>query len=321
MKCPNCKSSRIIRKGRRKTRFGFRQLFYCRECRRDFTDSKLLYKTYGPKVISSAICHYNLGNTLEESVKLTDKRYKVKVSTSSVSHWLKEFGDICTYRKLRPAVVKNYQKYKEILVSKTFLHNGLAYNFKYHKPKLEMLCKDNGFSSLIEYVKRFEKGCPSFFDDIKNRCSQVRIAVRAKKETRYNNACRLADFALRSCNNNSQRHLAVENFMLINDSSTIAVEVPVWLWEKNLDAGVSGHIDVLQVRQGKIFILDYKPAAERENEQKVASQLFWYASGLSFRTSIPLEKFMCAWFDEETYHEFCPVKAKVNFKGVLRCRR
>jgi len=324
MKCPKCKSPRIIRKGRRKTRFGFRQLFYCRDCRREFTDSKLLYKTYGPKVISSAICHYNLGNTLEESVKLTNKRYKVKLSTSSVSHWLAEFGDICTYGKLRPAVVKGYQKekrdkeVKEILVCKTFLHNDLAYNFKYHRPKLEMLCKDNGFSPLSEYVKRFEKGCPSFFDDIKNRCSQVRIAVRAEKETRYNNACRLADFALRSCNNNSQRHLAVENFMLINDSSTVAVEVPVWLWEKNLDVGVSGHIDVLQVRQGKIFILDYKPSAERENEQGVASQLFWYASGLSFRTSIRLEKFMCAWFDERAYYEFIPSQADTKFRRLNR---
>jgi transposase-like protein len=327
MKCPRCKSPRITRRGRRETRFGFRQLFYCRDCRREFTDSKLLYKTYGPKVISSAICHYNLGNTLKESVKLTNKRYKVRLSTSSVSHWLAEFGDVCTYRKLRPAVVKGYQKekrdkkVKEILVSKTFLHNDLAYNFKYHRPKLEMLCKDNGFSSLIEYVKRFEKGCPSFFDEIENRCSQVRIAVRVKKETRYNNACRLADFALKSCNINSQRHSAVENFMLINDSSTIAVEVPVWLWEKNLDVGVSGHIDVLQVRQGKIFILDFKPEAKRENEQKVASQLFWYASGLSFRTSIPLDKFMCAWFDERAYYEFIPSQADTRFGKFGRLNR
>jgi transposase-like protein len=314
MKCPNCKSPSIIRKGRRKTKFAFRQLYHCKECRREFADSKLLHKTYGPKVISSAISYYNLGNTLEESAKLTNRRFKVKVSKSSVSQWLKEFRDICTYHKLRTDVIKNYQK--EILVSKTFLHNDLAYNFRYHKPKLEMLCNERGFSPLIGYLKRFEKGCPSFFDDIENRCSQTELAVRIEKETRYNNACRMADIALKSCNINSQRHSAVENFMLINDSSTIACEVPVWLWEKNLDMGVAGHIDALQIRQGKVFILDFKPEAVRENERKVASQLFWYASGLSFRTSIPLEKFMCAWFDEETYHEFCPVEAKVRFESV-----
>jgi len=317
MRCPKCKSPRITRKGRRKTKFGFRQLFHCKDCRKIFTDSKLLYKTYGPKVISSAISHYNLGNTLEESAKLTNRRFKVKVSKSSVSQWLKECKGFCTYHKLRLKVVKNYQERKDILVNKTFLHNDLAYNFKYHKPKLDLLCNENNsFLPLVEYLKRFENGCPSFFDNIdEGRCSQIRIAVRVNRETRYNNACRLADLALKTCDHNSQRHCTVESFMLINDSSTIAVEVPVWLWEKNLDLGIAGHIDALQIRQGKIFILDFKPAAERENEQNVASQLFWYASGLSFRTSIPLAKFMCAWFDEESYHEFEPAKARVNFKG------
>lgn len=315
MRCPNCGSVNIIRKGRRKTKFGYRQLYYCRDCRKGFGDSKLLYKTYGPKVISSAITYYNLGNTLEESAKLTNRRFKVKISKSSVSQWLREFRNICTYHQLRPAVVKNYNE--EILVSKTFIHNELAYNFKYHKPKLEILCREQGFSPLIGYLKRFEKGCPKFFDEIENRCSQIKISVKVKKETRYNNACRLADFALRSCSINSQRHAAVENFMLVNDSSTVACEVPVWLWEKNLNLGISGHIDLLQIRQGKIFILDFKPEAQRENDQEVASQLFWYASGLSFRTSIPLRAFACAWFDDRVYYEFDPWEARVGFRKPL----
>jgi len=312
MRCPYCRSANIIRKGRRQTKLGFRKLFYCRDCRKGFSDSRLLHKTYGPKVISSAITYYNLGDTLEESVKHTNKKFKVKVSKSSVSQWLKEFKNICTYHKIRPEAIKSYQKM--ILVSKTFIHNDLSYNFKYHRPKLEMLCKDQSFSPLIGYLKRFEKGCPKFFDEIENRCSQIKISVKVKKETRYNNTCRLADFALRSCSINFQRHAAVENFMLINDSSTVAVEVPVWLWEKNLNMGVAGHIDVLQIRQGRIFILDFKPEAQREDEQGVASQLFWYASGLSFRTSIPLREFACAWFDDRIYYEFSPIEAKVKFQ-------
>jgi len=98
------------------------------------------------------------------------------------------------------------------------------------------------------------------------------------------------------------------------DSSTIACEVPIWLWEKNLDLGISGHIDLLQIRQDKIFILDFKPGAQKENEQEVASQLFWYASGLSFRTSIPLKDFTCAWFDDQVYFEFDPVEVKRRFR-------
>jgi transposase-like protein len=169
MKCPNCKSPSIIRKGRRKTRFGFRQPYHCKECRREFTDSKLLHKTYGPKVISSAISYYNLGNTLQESAKLINRRFKVKVSKSSVSQWLKEYKDICTYHKIRPAVVKDYQK--EILVSRTFTHSDLAYTFKYHRPKLDLFCVNAAFLSLKKYIMNLENvGCPQFFDGIENRC-------------------------------------------------------------------------------------------------------------------------------------------------------
>ncbi|MHA1483598.1 MAG: hypothetical protein ACTSQA_09245 [Candidatus Heimdallarchaeaceae archaeon] len=142
---------------------------------------------------------------------------------------MKELKRICTYNKIRPEIAKNYEQ--KILISKTFKHNDLAYNFKFHKPKLEMLCKNNGFSSLATYIKNFENGCPEFFEDIENRCSQTRIKVKIKRESRYNNACRLAEFSLKSCDVNSKRHSVVENFMLINDSSTIACEVPIWLWE------------------------------------------------------------------------------------------
>ncbi len=313
MKCPNCGGLNTIKKGRRKTKFGFRQFYFCKDCEKGFIGSKLPHKTYGPKVIISAVTCYNLGNTLEESAKLTNRRFKVKISKSSVSQWLKELKNICTYYKIRPEIVKNYRK--EILVSKTFKHNELAYNFKYHKPKLEMLCRNNNFSSLAEYIKKFEKGCPEFFDDIENRCSQTKIEASIKKESKYNNACRLANFALKSCDTNSQGHSAVENFMLVNDSSTVACEVPVWFWEKNLDMGINGHIDVLQIRFNKIYVLDFKPNAFRENEQKVASQLFWYASGLSFRTLIPLENFACAWFDNYNYYEFNPKQARIRFPG------
>ena len=99
--------------------------------------------------------------------------------------------------------------------------------------------------------------------------------------------------------------------MLINDTATVACEVPIWPWEKNLGVGVSGHIDLLQIRWGRIYVLDFKPMAAWENEQRVASQLYLYASGLSFRTGIPLKVFRCAWFDENDYYEFSPVEVEV----------
>ncbi len=80
-------------------------------------------------------------------------------------------------------------------------------------------------------------------------------------------------------------------------------------------AGNIGHVDILQVRNGLIHILDFKPDAEKEGEQKVASQLFFYASGLSFRAKIPLGMFRCAWFDDKVYFEFCPKDASIKFEN------
>ena len=164
----------------------------------------------------------------------------------------------------------------------------------------------------MKYIEDLNNGLPKFFNDIKNRCSQTVIKIEVIKKSQYNNACLLSDLASKACSSNSERHVLVENFMLINDSSTIACEVPVWFWEKNLNIGISGHIDILQIRHNKIFILDYKPEAFKVNMHKVASQLFWYALGLSFRTSIPLSNFVCAWFDDCIYCEFSPLLKDVD---------
>ena len=64
---------------------------------------------------------------------------------------------------------------------------------------------------------------------------------------------------------------------------------------------VTGHIDFLQIRNGAIHILDYKPDA-RTN--KPFAQLTIYALALSYLTGIPLFDFKCAWFNERQYCEF-----------------
>jgi ATP-dependent exoDNAse (exonuclease V) beta subunit len=67
------------------------------------------------------------------------------------------------------------------------------------------------------------------------------------------------------------------NLMLANVSTTVAAEVPVWMSAQDISAiqrqygielvppgpetVITGHIDFLQVRNGAIHILDYKPDA------------------------------------------------------------
>ena len=112
--------------------------------------------------------------------------------------------------------------------------------------------------------------------------------------------------------------------MLANDSTTIAVEVPVWLTRDDIAAiekqyriqlfsdnppadqrarAITGHIDFLQVRNGAVHILDYKPDA-RTN--KPIAQLTVYALALARLTGLNLFDIKCAWFNENEYCEFFP---------------
>ena len=106
--------------------------------------------------------------------------------------------------------------------------------------------------------------------------------------------------------------------MLLNDSVTVATEVPVYLLPEDIrhlkslgfkipfndSITLTGHIDALQVRNGAIHILDYKPNAKYE---KPIEQLTLYALALSRRTGLRLYDFKCAWFDENHYFEFYPL--------------
>ncbi|MBS3051700.1 MAG: PD-(D/E)XK nuclease family protein [Candidatus Aenigmarchaeota archaeon] len=67
---------------------------------------------------------------------------------------------------------------------------------------------------------------------------------------------------------------------------------------------ITGHIDFLQIRNGSVHILDYKPNASKE---RPIGQLTVYALALSRLTGLRLFDFKCAWFDDKNYYEFFPL--------------
>ncbi len=67
---------------------------------------------------------------------------------------------------------------------------------------------------------------------------------------------------------------------------------------------LTGHIDFVQLRNGQVHLLDYKPNAAKE---KPIEQLTWYALAMSRLTGLRLFEFKCAWFDEKDYFEFYPL--------------
>ena len=62
----------------------------------------------------------------------------------------------------------------------------------------------------------------------------------------------------------------------------------------------------MQVRNGLIHLLDYKPKARQIDP---VNQLVVYALAFASRTRLPVKLLKVAWFDEKDYFEFFPLKA------------
>ena len=78
---------------------------------------------------------------------------------------------------------------------------------------------------------------------------------------------------------------------------------------------ITGHIDFLQVRNGAVHILDYKPDA-RTN--RPFAQLTIYALALTRLAGLRLFDIKCAWFNENQYCEFFPRTVLARVKGKHR---
>lgn len=95
----------------------------------------------------------------------------------------------------------------------------------------------------------------------------------------------------------------VENKSLPKTSPTTG-EVDIADIVKKFPKLITGHIDILQIRNGQVHILDFKPSAAKE---RPIEQLTLYAMALSRLTGLRLFEFKCAWFDEQDYFEFYPL--------------
>ena len=332
--CLECGSLNIIKTGARKNKNRVVQKYKCKSCNKMFNMDSSKNKTYPINIILNSLSYYSLGYTLKESSNLVNKRFKVKTYPQLISSWLKEYRELCSFNRLRN---KNNIKPSSVIHSKLFSHKQ-PYLFKYHRFKVEYLINDY-FKGLKSYLVDVVKCCPDeLFVSNNMRSSQLKIPKESidkiKIRKSKTNACKLAELALRAAKSNKERHSVVQDFMLTNDSATVAVEVPVWMPKAEIsddkmfssilcvDKNITGHIDLVQLKFGMIYVLDFKPEASKENLDKVVSQLFVYALALSVRTGVWLRNFRCAWFDEEGYYEFNPNLIVIDYlkKNKVRDR-
>jgi len=324
--CPFCHSL-LVKRGLRKKKYEAVQVYYCSSCEKKITPLITKNKTYPLKVIADSIILYNRLYSCEEITEIIKERYGISISPRIILEWLKEFGRYAPFLRMREFASKHYSR-KDIIEESKLIHQQI-YNFKYHRAKLDAILNEEfkhfKFKPLREFLELVIAECPhQLFQNSGSRSSEFKSIFdlnELKIVSKQNTAVSIANYVLQAVSNNKLRHEVLQEFMLVNDSTTVAVEVPVILSEEDLrhynyelrfnvpiklkdGEHITGHIDFVQIRNGSIYILDFKPSAKKE---KPIEQLTIYALALSRLTGIRLYHFKCAWFDEENYYEFFPL--------------
>jgi hypothetical protein len=279
------------------------------------------------------------------------------IGSGTLSNWLKQYKSLCPFHRMREYAMKMY-KPKDMISSVALAHRQFyRFRHHRAKTELILRedFKHNKFWPLKQFLDLVPAECPHQYFQEGSRASRPPITY-SKEEMivrgKYNYANKLAKFVLESVSKARDRHDALQRFMLANDTVTVATEVPIYIRREDLahmqtQLGfkmykkqtkeekladkefepfkaedlprlITGHIDFLQIRNGFIHIMDYKPNAAKE---KPIEQLTTYALALSRLTGLRVFNFKCAWFDEKEYFEFFPLHVVYKPKKKYQKRK
>ena len=325
-------------------------IYYCKNCRKKLTPVITKHKTYPLRVIIDCLSLYNKLNTFEEVISKIKDMHNFKISLRTSKSWVKEYSNYFPFLRMREFASKKYSgDLKKDLIEEGKLFHQQIYNFKFHRAKLDYIFSEEFWSRKFKPLKEFLElviaECPhQIFEDSKRSSEfkdkdgkMVFNMNEVKIVSKDNMAVRFAGFVMQAVSNNKLRHEKLQEFMLYNDSCTIAVEVPVLIdcndlrhykhelnfeipFDVVLNEGeyITGHIDLIQVRNGLVHIMDFKPSASKE---KPIAQLVLYALALSRLTGLRLYNFKCAWFDDKNYYEFFPLHVVYKLKNKKKRKK
>jgi len=324
--CIYCQA-KIVRRGKRKKKYEIVQLYYCKNCDKTFTSQITKNKTYPLRVIIDSLTLHNRLNSLEEISSIIKERYGITITPRTISSWINEYQEYVPFIRMREFASKKYSP-KELIEESKLIHQQI-YNFKYHRAKLNFILNEEfkhfKFKSLQEFLELAVAECPhQLFQETTKRSSEFKDVFNldeVKITPKNNTAVKIANFVTQAVANNKMRHEVLQDFMLSNDTVTIASEVPILMNSEDLkhykhelnfdipitlndEEYITGHIDLIQIRNGSVHIMDFKPSASKA---KPIAQLTLYALALSRLTGLRLYHFKCAWFDNKNYYEFFPL--------------
>lgn len=310
---PNCGSHDLRKRGFKKKKREVLQRYECKKCGSIFTGQRQKGRQYPLKVVLDSIKRFYLGVPSRSLAAAIAKELGEPFSRATLFSWIKSYEHLCRFARLRAEAVSRFSL-EAMILKETFQHRQI-YKFAYHRAKTTIIVESQEHASLLPLAEFLEKVPETTSNRIflrkEKRASRTGrgdeftgLFVQRKK----NFATEITGLVIESVRENKKRHELLQEFMLATDSVTVAIEVPVILRHgrnQNRET-TTGHIDILQIRNGYLHVLDYKPNAAKE---KPFNQLLTYALAIEQMTGIALERMKCAWFDEHDYFEFSPAEA------------
>ena len=93
MKCPKCKSSKIVKRGKRYNKSGTKQLFICNRCELTFMRQDGFERMrHNKKIIARAIHLHNEGLSLFQVKDHLWQHDGIKITRKTISDWHKKYS-------------------------------------------------------------------------------------------------------------------------------------------------------------------------------------------------------------------------------------
>ena len=109
--CQFCGSPAIVKRGKRKCRFGYKQVYYCRDCERKFVPQDAFQRMrYDPRVITVTLDLYFKGTSLRKISEHLEMFYGTKINHSTILRWIRKFAKLIEgyVDSLEPEVSKQW---------------------------------------------------------------------------------------------------------------------------------------------------------------------------------------------------------------------
>ena len=213
------------------------RLYQCTECLHRFALGDAgKHKSYPLKTILDTMSTFNKGHSITETQAILRRRLHLHIPERTISSWIAEHRSLTTYARLRGDAKPLFSP--ELIVKSYTLQHRQVYRFQVHRAKLDILFQSSGINDLAGLRSYFETVGPTcthhLFADSLHRSSKFPTNFHPPITRKENHATRLAALALPTSPSNKKRHETLQHFMLLNDSVTVAVEVPVYLTQGDI---------------------------------------------------------------------------------------